>query len=403
VQSRSVVAWQLNGKGDSSANVGANPAAFHGNPAAYAANATVATGLTTARAQLAQQLSDCVLNSTAPGCSALLARSAEANALISATNTFTNAVGRLYGVSPTGLSGSPFVPIVGSPVQTAIDTRLASLRASYSSFGVNAGSGALAAAQAAAANEQFQTLVQSDQYGIGLDSIGTTEHIALGDIELSATALLFNGFGSTAPVKMRAAAAGVVRLGTGHPARPNRPYDVPTGDGQMDLEVRGALDALVGTRLLTTIAGTFTLQTGSVATTRLPNQPGDFFGLDFPVDGIVKYGNMASVRLNPRFLLTPALMVGALAVGSYRGADQVTVIGFNPNDLVFGNPNSLTTYSGGLTVSYSNLASANGTGGPSFPAEILYSHLETLGASAAGAEKGYRDVLEMRFYLRTRR
>jgi hypothetical protein len=171
----------------------------------------------------------------------------------------------------------------------------------------------------------------------------------------------------------------------------------------MDFEVRGAMDALVGDRLLTTMAGTFTLQTGSIATTRLPATPGALFGLDVPIDGSISYGNMASVRVNPRFLLTPALMVGALAVGSYRGADQVTVTGANPNGLVFGNPNSLTTYSGGLTVSYSNLASASGTGGPAFPAEILYSHLETLGASAAGAEKGYRDAIEMRFYLRARR
>ena len=69
----------------------------------------------------------------------------------------------------------------------------------------------------------------------------------------------------------------------------------------------------------------------------------------------------------------------------------------------FGNPNSLTTYLGGLTVAYSNLASASGTGGKQFPAEIVFTHLETLGASAAGAEKGYRDSIEMRFYLRARR
>jgi hypothetical protein len=403
VQSRSVVSWQLNGKSDSSANIGANPAAFLGVTTAYSANAAVATGLTTARAQLSQQLSDCALSSTTPACQALLGRSAEANALISATSIFTSAVGALYGVSPTGQAGSPFVPIAGSAAQAAIDARLANLRASYTSFGLSAGSGALKAAEAAAANDQFKTLVQAPEFGIGLDSLGTTQQTALGDVELSVTSQLFNGFGSTGSVKLRAAAAGVVRLGTGHPARANHPFDVPTGDGQMDLEVRGAMDALVGSHLLTTIAGTFTLQTGSVATTRLPNTPGATFGLDFPVDGSVKYGNMASVSLNPRYMLTPALIVGALAVGSYRGADQVTVTGFNPNDIVFGNPNALTTYSGGLTISYSNLASESGTGGPSFPAEILYSHLETLGASAAGAAKGYRDSIEMRFYLGARR
>jgi hypothetical protein len=403
VQSRTVVTYQLNGKADSSANVGVNPAAFLGLGTAYSANASVADALTTARTQLAKQLSDCAVSPLSPGCPALLGRSAEANALISATGTFVINVGRLYGVSAAGQAGALFVPIAGSTVQAAIDARLASLRTSFTSFGVNAGSGALQAAQAAAANQQFQTLIQSPDIGIGLDSLGTTQQTALGDIELSVTSLLFNSFASQAGLRMRAVAAGVVRLGTGHRGRDNRPYDVPTGDGQMDLEARGAMDVLVGSRLLTTVAGTYTVQTGSVATTRLLASPGNVFSLDFPVEGTTKYGNMASLRVNPRFLLTPALMVGALAVGSYRAADEVTVIGFNGSNTSFGNPNSLTTYLGGLTVAYSNLASASGTGGRQFPAEIVFSHLETLGASAAGAEKGYRDSIEMRFYLRARR
>jgi hypothetical protein len=170
----------------------------------------------------------------------------------------------------------------------------------------------------------------------------------------------------------------------------------------MDLEVRGALDALFG-RLLTTVAGTFTVQTGSVETTRLPNVPGVVFGLDFPVAGSIKYGNMASGRINPRFMITNSLMVGALGAGSWRGADQVTVTGFNPAGTQFGNPNSFTTYAGGFTLSYSNLASASGTGGLGFPAEVVFSHLETLGASGAGAEKASRDAIELRIYLRARR
>jgi hypothetical protein len=162
------------------------------------------------------------------------------------------------------------------------------------------------------------------------------------------------------------------------------------------------MDALVG-RVLTTVAGTYTLQTGSISTTRLPSVPGAVFGLDFPVEGTVKYGNMASARINPRFLITPALMVGALGIGSWRGADEVTVIGFNPAGTQFGNQSSLTTYAAGLTLAYSNLASAEGIGGLGFPAEVVFSHLETLGASGAGAFKDRRDAIELRIYLRARR
>jgi hypothetical protein len=79
------------------------------------------------------------------------------------------------------------------------------------------------------------------------------------------------------------------------------------------------------------------------------------------------------------------------------------VTGFNPAGTVFGNQNSVTSYAGGLTLSYSNLASAEGIGGLGFPAEIVFSHLETLGASAAGVEKASRDAIELRIYLRARR
>ena len=402
VQSRSVVTSQLNGPADSIANVGANPFRFHGSITARDANAAVANALTAARDQLSQRIATCMSSPSSPGCPEFNARQAEASALVTATSSFANGVSTLYGVSDD-FPGAVFIPIRGSTLQAAVDARLAALRASYTSFGIGAGSGALAAAQAAAANAQFDGLIGEPAYGIGADSLGTTEQTAIGDVELSATALLFNTFGSRSNVRLRGVAAGVVRLGTGHPARANRPFDVPTGDGQMDVEGRAAVDALIGSRLLTTIAGTFTVQTGSVETTRLPYAPGDVFGLDAPVAGSIKLGNMASVRINPRFLITPAVMVGALGIASFRAADEVTVTGAAPAGVTFGSPNSLTVYSGGLTVSYSNLASASGIGSRSFPAEFVFTHIETLSASGAGAERGYRDAIEVRFYLRTRR
>ena len=402
IQSRTVVTSQLNGPSDGSANVGANPAAFFGSSTAYSANLSVATGLTSARTQLQARLATCALNPTSAGCPAVNARVAEANALLAATSAFVLGINNLYGTSADDAPGSPFVPIAGKPLQLAIDARLATMQSDYDSFGVNAGTGTLFAAQAQAANAQLDSLLTKVDYGIQLDSLGTTQQTSIGDVELSATAQLLNTFAATTGLKLRAVAMGVVRLGTGHPARENRPYDVATGDGQTDFEVRAAMDALMG-RLLTTIAASYTVQAGAVPTTRLPTIPGALFNLDFPVEGSIKYGNMASARINPRFLLTPALMVGAIGVGSWRGADQVTVTGFNPAGTEFGNPNALTSYAGGVNISYSNLASAEGTGGPSFPAEIVFSHIETLGASGAGVEKARRDAIELRLYLRARR
>src|SRR5207253_1663741 len=119
----------------------------------------------------------------------------------------------------------------------------------------------------------------------GLDSIGTTEQIALGDIELSVTSQLFNSFGDapSSATKWRGSLAGVIRLGTGHRPRQGRPFDVGTGDGQTDLEVRGAVDMLFRDRLLTTFAGTYTQQFGSLSYERLPHAPDLAFILDEPI------------------------------------------------------------------------------------------------------------------------
>src|SRR5205807_2470764 len=103
--------------------------------------------------------------------------------------------------------------------------------------------------------------------------------------------------------------AGVFRLGTGHRPRENRPFDIGTGDGQTDVEIRGAIDLLIRKRLLTTLAGTYTQQLGSIGFDRLPYSPELVIPLDDPVSGSLRPGNMAALRVNPRLLLTPALMV----------------------------------------------------------------------------------------------
>ncbi len=408
VQTRTVVTTQLNGRADSTANVGVNPGGFLFVPSAFAANVQVTSGLGAATAQLIQQKQTCAAAPTIGTCPAFNLRLSEANALIADAGTFRNAATDLYGISGTQ-PGAPFVPMAGSAIQQAIDAHLADIRSGFTSFGISAGGGAFAAAKGFAANAQLQQLVNDARYGIGFDSIGTTETIALGDIELSVTSQLFNTFSDSLSggMKWRGAFAGVVRLGTGHRARGNRPFDIGTGDGQTDLEVRGAIDLLVRDRLLTTVAGTYTQQLGSLAFERLPSSPDLITALDIPVAGQIKLGSMAAIRVNPRLLVTRGLMVGGLFTATHRAADQTFFLdnsgGTVPADPNFGNQNPVNTWAAGLTISYSNLATRSGTGDARFPAEINFSHLETLGATAVGAEKTSRDTIELRLYFRTRR
>lgn len=403
VQSRTIIVSQLNARGDSTANLGVNPGGYFLSPSAFAANSQVTSALENALQQLEARRQQCAGSPLSAGCPAFNSRAPEAEALVDAAAAFADAAIAVYGVSGDS-PGSLFAPVAGGAVQQAVDARLAELRAAFASFGISAGTGNLLPAQGFAANAQLQSLVSDPSIGIGLDSIGSTEMTSVGDIELSLAARLFDSFGATdeRSVRLRGALMGVVRLGTGHPARANRPFEVPTGDGQTDLELRGAVDAMIGRRWLTTAAGTVTMQLGSVSTERLPYPPDLIFALDYPVAGSVALGPMASAMVNPRFLITPALMIGGIASMSYRGADDVTVTGLARPGAEFGNQ-SRQSYSAGLTLSYSNLATATGMGRASFPAEVFFSHVETLGASTAGVEKLYRSSIELRYYFRTRR
>jgi hypothetical protein len=404
VQSRTVLTTALNPRGDSTANLGMNPAGFFNQSSAFSANNQVTSALDAARQQLAQAIATCTASPTSTGCPALLARSKEANDLVADAASFSDAAVAVYGVS-AAQPGAPFAPLSGSALQQAINNHLSDIRAGFASFGFNGGTAALAAANGPAANAQLQTLVNDARFGIGLDSIGSTDQLAIGDVELSATTQLLNTFTDSATdgLHLRGALAGVVRLGTGHRARENRPLDVATGDGQMDLEVRGALDVMLAKRFLTTIAATYTDQLGSLAYDRLPYSPGSFFVLDEPVNGTIKLGSMASIRVNPRFLITRGLMVGGLFTAAYRAGDQVTITGAPSSTASFGDANSRTIWADGFTMSYSNLATHAGIGHPRFPAELLFSHLETVGSNGAGAIKSSRDAIELRLYFRGRR
>jgi len=410
VQTRTVITAQLNGRGDSSANVGPNPAAYFTNLTAYAANAGVVSALDNARQQLASRIAACAAAPTSAGCPAFNARLAEANALVTDAADFAGAARVLYGTDVAANRGEPFVPLGSSTTQKAIDTHLADLRTAFTSFGFSAGTGAFASANGPAANTQLFDLVNDPAFGIGLDSIGTTDQIALGDMELSAAAQLFNSFpDSMSGFHMRTAVAGVLRLGTGHPPRGGRPLEVGTGDGQTDIEARAAMDIALGRRLLTTVAGTVTIPVTSAHYDRLPGPPLSGFVFTGPTPGSLKPGTMAAVRINPRLFLSRAVSIGGLLDASHRAADMATptplpdTLGSQGVVPEYATTNATTSWSLGLSFSYSNIGSHSGTGTPDFPAEVTYSHLELVGANAGGLPHSRRDAIELRLYFRTRR
>src|SRR3954469_23240718 len=109
-------------------NLGFNPALAV--PAAATQNTTMFTQFSTAANTLEGSLAACQANPAAsPQCPALLANQASAQSLIASSRAFAGGVNQIY-------STSPFVPIVGTDAQLAIEARVAAFKALYGQFGV---------------------------------------------------------------------------------------------------------------------------------------------------------------------------------------------------------------------------------------------------------------------------
>src|SRR5438045_8384015 len=112
-------------------NLGFNPALAVA--AAATQNATMNTQFTTAANSLEGSLAACQANPAAsPSCPALLANQANARSLIAMSRAFAGGVNQVY-------TTSPFIPIVGTDAQLAIEARTQAFKDLYGSFFCPAG------------------------------------------------------------------------------------------------------------------------------------------------------------------------------------------------------------------------------------------------------------------------
>src|SRR5947208_9869103 len=127
VDTRTSAFFNVNTSG-TNGNLGFNPALAV--PAAATQNAAMYSQFQTAANTLEAQLAACRANpAVSPSCPALLANQASAQSLITNSSAFSGGVTQIY-------STSPFVPIVGTDAQLAIEARVAAFRALYRQFGV---------------------------------------------------------------------------------------------------------------------------------------------------------------------------------------------------------------------------------------------------------------------------
>lgn len=148
----------------------------------------------------------------------------------------------------TAMYGTFFAPLAWSEAGEALQGRLAELAAVFEAAGVDGLPGSVPLADELLVRADFLELISNPVHGIG----ATTPEgrwrpgWRLGDIELRVDSRLYDSGGDADERGIEAGLGTLVRLPTGVQADPASLVDVGTGDDQMDIEVRGWLNARLG-------------------------------------------------------------------------------------------------------------------------------------------------------------
>ncbi len=227
------------------------------------------------------------------------ARTPEARELADNASTFAGGMGELYS-----RTGSPFVPVSNSPFDVVIRNRIGAFAQSFAGFDINdiTSSGPVAAAVAGLAD--LRRILTDPAFGLNAQPVGTRTTTGIGDIEVGAMLQLLNTvtrdslqrYGSG----VRVAVGAAVRLGTGTADDPDDFFDIPSGDGQHDVELRTQWDVLLGRRLALGFGGRYVLQLPDRETVRIiePHQPFPAHWRRHDVDRDI--GDVVDVQVTPR-------------------------------------------------------------------------------------------------------
>ena len=411
VQTRSTVVAQLNQK-----NI---PGAFNVGPAQISStvlgnNAIAVSDLRTAATSLQNLLNACATNPNQTQCQPVNGHQAQAQALVQSSTAFANTAESLYGT--VAVTGQPFVPVTGSAAQTAIANALASLGTQYGTYlGSDPVTDTLTGAAAPAAMRQLQSLLTGSP--IGHDTLGTSDRIGFGDLELRAAFQLFDTFGDTSAaadrlLRARATLTGAFRLGTGSAGSHNRFFDTGTGYGQPGVQLGAVADLLFHPRLTATVAGSYTAQFRETPVPRPANVGAAPFPITSAVPASFSAGNVIDAMVMPRLRITRVFTIDGTYLLRHVGADHYTVAdsviaalpadaqtaGYASATFPFGRSAS-TEQDVGFGFSYSTATSGEANAGRLL-AELSFRHFEAVKGSGGPIPKSRRDQLEVRIYPR---
>lgn len=408
VESRDISQFILNRQG-TGANVGRNPALVGNGAAARTANGALLQQIENARTALAAELARCA-NSEASGCEVIRANPAGAEALLArAQQTRTN-LQQVYG-GATG-SGAPVVPLANSSVHAAVLATIGALRSDFGAYGITAiGTAAQpAAATVVLGPGGLGTVVGDTSFGVGYDRLGDTRRAGIGDVDLTATWLLFDSFKADQVRRLLSPTRGVRsnvtmgwRFGTAGADRTEDAFDIPIGEGANALLVRSTTDLLFNrwAWMSATVRAVLPMSDQMAVVLPLRDEAATFSAPVSVVQAQRALGTRLDLELAPRLSIGQFFGLSAGYLLRHWGADGYTATadaeGTSPGPAGRVEVGSRTLSAAAVGVSFSTLASY-ARGRSRFPAEVIYTHTAPLGASGGLVPVVASDRLELRIY-----
>lgn len=301
---------------------------------------------------------------------------------------------------------SPVVPREGTAAAEAIDARIATLDAAL-------GDALTITSPAHAAlpigRTDLSTLYTDPVNGFGFDDFRVVERSHFGDIEGSIKVKLLDGIGPLGaaparPVGIRVAVGALVRAPTGQGEQPGNPLDVGTGDGQTDVELRGAMDVTLGRHLWISGAVRAVTQLEDEQFVRAPYLVGEplLAGASRLTRARRDLGDAVQVEATPRWMPNDYFTVSATWQLRRKDADSYSAVAGDAAyvEQVYerlGAGTELTEQRVGFGITWSTL-SATRRGKRAIPLDVSYLHLQTVRATDGITPRLVTDQLRLRLW-----
>ena len=415
VQTQSSAFFNVNTTGNQG-NLGFNPAL--GVAAAATQNATMLTQFTLAANTLEGTIAACQANpAVSPSCPALLAQQANAAALIANSRAFAGGT-----VGPAGLySTSPFVPIVGTDAQLAIEARVAAFRALYQSFGVTSIAAATKgpfASQARLTLRDAQQILTDPAFGIAANPLESVTRAHLGDIDVGGKFSVFDSFGGSTEARMspkglnfRTAVGVTFRLPTAQIESPDHFIDIGTGRKATTVEGRWFGDVLLGRRFWESFIVRFNKPFSDDQEMRIIDLPYEELAPLYRKQTVHRQlGTTFEFETAPRIVVNDFVAVSGWYMYRNKKQDDYTgtftipaaVTGFSDITIdaaTLDLETAQTEHRLGGGISFSNLYSFE-QGKAKVPFEVQYLHWQTVKGAGGNQPKFFTDQVQLRLYAR---